>query len=353
MITDTQKWFAVGALALFAWVIYLISPILTPFLISALLAYLADPLTDRLQSWRLPRTLAVVIVFTVLSLLFLILGLLLVPLLERQIVALVQRVPLYLERLQQDVLPWIERRLGLERGLLDIGSLREAMSAHWREAGGWAANILASVSRSGMALLGWMINLALIPVVTFFLLRDWDVLIARLRALLPRHSEPTVTRLARECDTMLSAFFRGQLLVMFALGAIYSTGLWLIGLDLALLLGMISGLVSFVPYLGFIVGIFAAGFAILMQTQDPTQLLWVFAVYGVGQVIEGSVLTPVLVGDRIHLHPVAVIFAVMAGGQLFGFTGVLLALPVAAVLAVLLRYAHGRYVQSELYADRS
>jgi predicted PurR-regulated permease PerM len=160
-----------------------------------------------------------------------------------------------------------------------------------------------------------------------------------------------VVRLASASDEVLSAFLRGQLTVMLALGTIYTVGLWIVGLELALLIGMIAGLVSFVPYLGFIVGILAAGIAAVMQFQEVLPLLYVAIVFMVGQSLEGMLLTPLLVGEKIGLHPVAVIFAVLAGAQLFGFFGILLALPVTAVVMVLLRYTHERYVGSTLYAE--
>jgi predicted PurR-regulated permease PerM len=200
-------------------------------------------------------------------------------------------------------------------------------------------------------LLAWLANLVLIPVVTFYLLRDWHIVIERVHELLPRRSEPHIVRLASEADTMLGAFLRGQLSVMTALAVVYSLGLWIVGLDLALLIGLIAGLVSFVPYLGFITGIALAGIAAYLQFQELLPLVWVALVFGIGQMLEGMLLTPWLVGDKIGLHPVAVIFAIMAGGQLFGFVGVLLALPVAAVLMVILREARRRYIDSTLYAS--
>ena len=215
--------------------------------------------------------------------------------------------------------------------------------------GGIAAGIMKSVTQSGLVFLAWLANLVLIPVVTFYLLREWDVLVARVGELLPRRVEPTIAMLARDCDEVLGAFFRGQLSVMLALGIIYSAGLWLVGLDLALLIGLVAGLLSFVPYLGFALGLLMAVIATVAQYHDLFHLVPIVLVFGVGQMLEGMVLTPYLVGDRIGLHPVAVIFAVMIGGQLFGFFGVLLALPVAAVVMVLLRYAHRQYRDSELY----
>ena len=197
--------------------------------------------------------------------------------------------------------------------------------------------------------MGWLINMMLIPVITFYLLRDWDRLVAYVRELLPRNIEPKIAMLAKESDEMLGAFLRGQMLVMLGLGTIYSIGLAIIGVDFALLIGMIAGIISFIPYMGLFVGIAIASVAALVETQSFMMVFWVFVVFGVAQMIEGMFLTPLLVGDRIGLHPVAVIFAVLAGGQLFGFFGILLALPVFAVLAVLLRHAHDSYLESQIY----
>jgi predicted PurR-regulated permease PerM len=205
------------------------------------------------------------------------------------------------------------------------------------------------VSHSGGVIAEWLMNLLLIPVVTFYLLRDWDGLVVKVHDLLPRRIAPTAAKLATEVDTVLAAFVRGQLYVMLALGCIYSIGLWMTGLDLALLIGMLAGLVSFVPYLGAIVGIVTACVAALVQFHDLIHLVPVAIVFIIGQSLEGMVLTPMLVGDKIGLHPVAVMFAVLAGGQLFGFLGILLALPVASVIMVLLRHVHELYRDSDFY----
>ena len=224
--------------------------------------------------------------------------------------------------------------------------------ANWKSAGGMAQNLLVSATSSSLAVLGWLANLVLIPVVGFYLLRDWDRMVAWIRETLPRPWEPTVTRLARECDEVVGAFLRGQFLVMLALGLCYTTGLMLMGLELALLIGMLAGLASIVPYLGLVLGVGAASVAALLQFGDWHPLIGVAAVFVSAQLLEGMYLTPKLVGDRIGLHPVAVIFAVMAGGQLFGFTGVLLGLPASAVIMVLLRHLHDRYRASAIYGVR-
>ncbi|HET6586401.1 MAG TPA: AI-2E family transporter, partial [Oleiagrimonas sp.] len=215
--------------------------------------------------------------------------------------------------------------------------------------GSIAAATLAKVSKSGFGIVLWLTNLVLIPVVTFYLLRDWDVMVAHLDRMLPRRQRPTIVRLANESNQVLGAFVRGQLLVMVALGIIYGVGLALIGLSVGPLIGMVAGLLSFVPYLGFIIGLVAALIAVMVQYGDWLHLGLLAIVFAVGQMMEGYVLVPKLVGDKIGLHPVAVMFAVLAGGYLFGFFGILLALPAAAVIMVLLRYGYGRYQQSDLY----
>ncbi len=352
-MNDSGKWFWLAGTAGGGVLVYLLAPVLVPFLVAAILAYIGDPLVDRLERLRLSRTLAVVAVFFGLLLLLSLLLLVLVPMLERQLALLTTKLPGYLDWLQQQALPWLQTKLGLRENV-DLWGLKDYAGSHWQSAGGTAARLLASLSRSGLSLLGWLANLFIVPVVTFYLLRDWDLLMARIRELLPRHIESDAVALARSVDQVLGAFFRGQLSVMLALGIVYTTGLWLVGLDLALLIGMVAGLVSFVPYLGFIVGISSAGLAAVMQFHDVTHPLLVLLVFSVGQLLEGTVLTPLLLGERIGLHPVAVIFAVLAGGQLFGFVGILLALPVAAVLLVVLRDLRRRYLNSRLYstADR-
>lgn len=348
-MTDSRSWFFLGVIAFGGVLIYLLSPVLTPFLIAALLAYIGDPLVDRLEAKKLSRTLSVTIVFVGLSLLALILLIILVPLVERQISILVEKVPGYMDWIQETALPWLQARVDFE--LPGVGELKQAMQSHWQQAGGVVVSLLDSVTRSGAALLGVLVNLILIPVVTFYLLRDWDVLVSRIREVLPRHIEPTIVKLANNADEVLGAFLRGQLLVMLGLGLIYTVGLWIAGIDHALLIGMTAGVVSFVPYLGLIVGILLAGIASVLQFQDPSHLWQVAVVFGIGQVVESVLLTPWLVGDRIGLHPVMVIFAVLAFGQLFGFFGVLMALPVAAVIMVLVRHVHEQYKNSHLYGS--
>lgn len=337
-----------GIVAL-AIMLYLLEPILSPFIIAAFLAYVGDPLADRLEARGLGRTAAVTTVFVVFILAFVLALLVIVPSLVHQTDMFIQRLPAVLAWFQNSVMPTLSSWLGVDTIVLPFDAIKTAILQHWQQAGSAAAPILKQITASGIALVATFANLILVPVVTFYLLRDWDHMVAWIREALPRRIEPKTTELAAECDAVLSEFFRGQLSIMLILGIIYSIGLWLAGIEGALLLGMIAGLSSVVPYLGVIVGLLLSGLAAIVQSGDPLSLVWVAIVFGIGQVLEGMVLTPWLIGDRIGLHPVAVIFAILAGGQLFGFMGVLLALPVAAVLVVFLRHIHDQYRGSELY----
>ncbi|MCW8887383.1 MAG: AI-2E family transporter [Motiliproteus sp.] len=348
-MTDSQRWFVLCVSMILLVLVYLLEPILFPFLCSMLLAYLWDPVVDRLEVHGLSRTNSVVAVFGVFFLLMVVFLLLLLPMLGRQLDALSQKIPQLIEQLDTVIVPWLQATIGLDPTAFDLKEVREVLQSNWKQGGDMIAQILSKASHSGLVLAGWIANLVLIPVVTFYLLRDWDVMVAKINGLLPRSIEPRISRWAMECDEVLGAFIKGQFLVMLALGIVYSVGLAIVGVDLALLLGMLAGLASIVPYMGFIVGIIAAEIAAFMQFHDALYMVLVAVVFGIGQMLEGMVLTPLLVGDKIGLHPVAVIFAIMAGGQLFGFTGILLALPVAAVIMVALRHLHEDYKTSDLY----
>ncbi len=348
-MSDSQRWFFLIFTLVVGFLLYLLQPILSPFIVAALLAYVTDPLADRLEARGLSRTLSVVVVFLVMASVLLLLVVWLLPKLGSQLQVMVKMVPDVLNMVENVWFPWVEANIGISLAGFDLQSLKSLISGHWQQTGSLVKTLFSSVGQSGLAVAAWLANLALIPVVMFYLLRDWDVMMDKIGVLLPRNVEKKVTLWAQECDEVLGAFIKGQLLVMMSLGIIYSLGLWAVGLDLALLVGMLAGLASIVPYMGFIVGIVAAGVAAMLQFNDLMILAWVGLVFGVGQALEGMVLTPLLVGDRIGLHPVAVIFAIMAGGQLFGFVGILIALPVAAVIMVLLRHLHQGYKSSKLY----
>ncbi|WP_446810468.1 AI-2E family transporter [Methylomonas sp. 2BW1-5-20] len=355
-MSDSQKWFVLAFVLAFGGLLYLLAPVLMPFAFAAILAYLGDPVVDRLETlqirgWRLNRTLAVMVVFS--GIIFFIAALLIViiPALEYQIGEFIDKLPSYLNWINKSVIPVLQKYVGRSIRPLREDQLIVLIKSHWQNGDGAAESLFESVSHSGALVIGWVMNLVLIPVITFYLLRDWDKLMTQIHDLFPRRFAGTVAKLAGEADDVLGAFMRGQFYVMLALGVIYSFGLWLVDLELALVIGMMAGLVSFVPYMGAITGIVFACISALLQFQDAMHLLPVLIVFGVGQSIEGMLLTPWLVGNKIGLHPVAVMFAVLAGGRLFGFLGVLLALPVASVIMVLLRHVHERYTFSGFYSN--
>ncbi|MGI9203406.1 MAG: AI-2E family transporter [Woeseiaceae bacterium] len=330
------------AIALVGWLMWLLAPVLTPFIAAVLLAYIGDPLADRLQRMKMPRTLAVVIVFLLTFTGVALLVLLVVPLISTQVAALLTALPGIVTQAEQVWFPNVTEFLGIDAGE-DIGV--GAFIARYSDmADSWGATVLKSVGRSGGALAAAVISLFLIPILTFYVLRDWDLIVRSFGSLVPEKQRQTVFMLARETDDVLGAFLRGQIMVMLALAIIYSLGLTFVGLKFAIAIGVVAGLVSFVPYLGFVFGIGLAGLTVILEPEPLLRLIGVIATFSIAQMIEGSVLTPKLVGDRIGLHPVIVIFAVAAGGQLFGFFGILLALPAAAVLSVLVRFAYGKYL---------
>ena len=349
-MTHVQRWQWLIIVAAIGWLVWLLSPILMPFMLAGVFAYLGDPLVDRLERLRIGRGLAASIVFLVMLLIVALALLLLVPLIQHQIARFIAALPGYVAWLTRTAVPWLEQKLHIPASEFDTSTLIARVREHLGTVGGIAATVLGYATRSGLALIGVGVAVVLVPVVTFYLLRDWDKLVAHIDALLPREAQPTIRRLARETDSVLGAFVRGQLLVMLGLAIYYAVALKLVGLDVGPLIGMIAGLVSFVPYLGFIIGIVASVVAALVQFHDAFHLVLVLVVFGAGNLLESYILVPKLVGDRIGLHPVAVIFAVLAFGELFGFIGVLLALPMASIAMVLLRFLRERYEASSLYA---
>jgi len=326
--------------------VYLLSPVLMPFLSAGLLAYLGNPLVCWLEKHKWSRSLAVTFVFVVIFSSLTAVVVILVPLIEQQVSALVEKLPAIIAWLKGTVLPWLQVKFS---SFGDVEQLQATLKNNLGGASKFAINALGSLTSSSMAFFAVLANLILIPVVSFYFLRDWSTMVEKLHDAFPRRMETKLTIVTQEIDTVLGAFFKGQVLVMLSLAIIYFIGLSLAGLEFALLISLLLGLVSFVPYLGLIIGLVLACSASVFQLHDTSGLMAILLVFAVVQILESVVLTPLLVGDKIGLHPVAVIFAVMAGGQLFGFTGVLLALPVAAVLLVLLRHVNDQYKSSELY----
>jgi len=330
--------------AVFIFLIYLLLPVLTPFLIAAVLAYICDPLVDRIsllsvEKFKLGRTLATVLVmlgiFGLLTLLFFILE----PLLQKESSLIAQRLPAVIANIRAALEPWLQSKFGISLNV-DSAQIQQVITAHWKTAGSMLAEVLKSAGTHTKSLISIVANILLLPVVLF---------VASIGQLIPREWADSASTIAKEIDQVLAEFLRGQLSVMLAMSAFYVIGLWLAGLDMALAIGLVAGLLGFVPYLGIALGLALALLVAALQFTSFSQIIPVLLVFGLGQIVEGTILTPKLVGSRIGLHPVIVIFALLAGGQLFGFAGVLLALPVSAAIAVGLRHTKSSYLNSDTY----
>lgn len=349
MTGDRRALFWLAGLAAFLFGLYLLSEILLPFVAGMVLAYLLDPLADRMERRRIPRWAAAGSITLFAAAIVIAAFLLLAPLLHTQLVDLAGRLPAYGEMLRDRaiaLIAQIQAHLSAE----DVAALKEKIGGlAGPNAIAWVANLLKQVWGGGVALLNLLSLLVITPIVMFYLLRDWDRIIAACDGWLPRPQRDVIREQVIAIDEVLSAFMRGQFSVCLILGVFYAIGLTVVGLDFGLVIGFVTGMISFVPYFGMLIG-FAVGTGVaLAQFDSWPPIAMVAGVFAVGQFLEGNLITPKLVGDSIGLHPVWIIFALLAGGSLFGFTGILLAVPAAAVIGVLGRFAIGRYRRSRAY----
>lgn len=347
--TDHRFWFIV--IALLIGLLWLLRPILLPFVAGIVLAYFLDPVVWRLSSWRIPRWLGTALVLLCFILAVIVLGLLLVPLLRDQFIALMTALPGYIETLKGRFLPSLYDFVG-QLSPTDVDRLRQAAGDYAGDAVGLAAKLLKKILSEGVAVFDIIALLVITPVVAFYILRDWPKLTRAIDKLMPKQKKPFLRDALKQIDTILSGFIRGQALVCLSLGIIYSVGLTLVGLKYGATVGVIAGVLSFIPYVGSGFGLACSMILAFVQFDDITRIAMVFGVFLVGQILEGYVLTPKLVGDRVGLHPVWILFALFAGGALLGFVGVLIAVPVAAVIGVLVRIAISQYKQSPLYKGK-
>ena len=341
-------WIAVAAGIL--WVLWLLGPILTPFLAGAVLAYILTPLVDWLARHRVSRAAAAALVLLLGFVAVLTLFLIVAPLVRREAAELTARIPALLDRLDASLAPVLESWLGREVHV-DFDSLKALVSQKVQGSEGLLGRVLASARVGGLAVVGWLGTLVLIPVVLFYLLVDWHDIVGRIDRLVPRRAHEKVRVIAGEINAVLAEFLRGQLSVMGLLAVYYALALWLGGIEFALPIAVVAGGLAFVPYLGFGTGLALALVVAALQEGPTRNLLVVAVVFGVGQLLESFVLTPRIVGQRIGLHPLAVVFALLAFGQVFGFFGVLLALPASAVLLVGLRHLKDAYFASPFYRE--
>lgn len=341
-------WIAIGILLVALFV--LLGPVLAPFVAAAIIGYVLNPGVDWLTARRIPRTSAVMLIIIATFILIIALLLIVVPILRAEIPLLQQRLPSLLDKIDAILGPWLAQ-LGLKVQLDSAGvkqMLAEKLAAGSAELG---PAFLSSLKVGGMAVMGWIATIVLVPVVLFYLLLDWHAMLARLALMVPRRWISLVTSMAIEADSLLAQYLRGQLLVMLVLATYYSVALAIAGFDVALPVGLLTGLLVFIPYIGFGIGLLLAVVAAILQFDGLQGLIAIAIIYGCGQVIEGFYLTPRLVGERIGLHPLAVIFALLAFGQLFGFVGILLALPASAILSVIVKRLREHYLQSPFYGQ--
>ncbi len=343
---QTAIWAGVGLALLFLF--YLLSPILTPFVIAAVFAYICNPAVERLVARRMPRMLAVSLLIIGTALFLVLLLLILIPMVAQEAITLMGRLPELIELLRDRIAPLLKTHLGVELSL-DMDSAKKLLTENSEAAKNMLPALLSQAREGGSALISIATNLVLVPIVMFYLLQEWPRIIAALKKAIPRPMLERTMRILGEIDSVLSEFLRGQLSVMLILAVYYSIGLWIAGLNFALPIGMLTGLLAFVPFVGFGGGLILAILAALLQGDGWTLLIAVGVVYTIGQLLESYVLTPYLVGERIGLHPLAVIFALMAFGQLFGFVGMLIALPASAAILVSLREVREAWFSSAVY----
>ena len=342
-IREQAKYWGI-ALAVFFVLLWFLGGVMLPFLVGGALAYFLDPVADRLQKWGLSRVTATSVITLVAVLAVVLLVLAVIPTLIKQTTALVNAAPEIAHRLQGFL---VEKFPDLTDSTSTIRQTLAEIGAGIQARG---ATLVQGVLTSALGLLSAVVFIVVVPVVTFYMLMDWDHMVARLDAMLPRDHAPVIRRLGAEINLALSAFVRGQLTVCFLLGSFYSAALMLAGLQFGLLVGAIAGAITFIPYVGSLVGgALAIGLALFQFWGDWLSIGIIAGIFGIGQFLEGNILTPKLVGKSVGLHPVWLMFALSAFGSLFGFVGLLVAVPIAAALGVLTRFAFAQYQGSLLY----
>lgn len=339
-------------IALFLWFLSLIQPILLPFVIGAGLAYFLDPVADRLEKFGVSRTIATAVIIIAFFALLVLLGVILVPVMMRQVSDLVTIMPDYITQLEAHYRPIIREWMGrfgqdtFEKGAEALGNASSGLIS-------FGGDVVNKVLRSGLTVINVLSLTFITPVVSFYLLRDWDRIVARLDDLLPRQEAPVIREQMRLIDVTLAGFVRGQINVCLLLGAFYAIGLTLVGLPFGIVIGLMTGFLTIIPYVGVLFGTTVGLTVAWFQLGDMSHMTMVLLVFLLGQFIEGNFITPKLVGEKVGLHPVWIIFGLLAGGALFGFVGILLAVPATAVIGVLVRFAVGEYLKSPLYSGKA
>lgn len=349
-----KRIFILLGLVVLLWILYLLKPVVIPFVAAFFIAYLFSPFVDKLETYNVPRWISISVVFVGIGFLLVMAFWYIVPLIWKQLIIARDSIPIGIKWINSTFLPWVSNTFNVEPMEIDTDHMSAIVMDYVQT--NYSTDSLQAmalkIAQSGLNFIQIGGTVVLIPIIAFYFLLDWKKMLNNLQALIPRPYVKNTLVIVQECHNVLGAFVKGQFLVMILLGIVYAVGLQLIGLKVGLIIGLVAGLASIIPYLGFAVGIVAAVIATFLQFGlDWMQLVLVLVVFMVGQAIEGYVLQPFLLGDKIGLSPVAVVFAVLAGAQLAGFLGMLVALPVAAVIVVLLRHVREWYEQSQIYGQ--
>jgi predicted PurR-regulated permease PerM len=343
-----RLWFWLVGAVLFVWFLTLIRSILLPFVVGMLAAYFLDPAVRRLRSWGWSRSLSAAVITIGFFALTIGLGIVLVPLITHQSAALIRDLPDYLAKLQDRYGHEIEQylsRLSSEQ----TDTLKDSIDSYSGTIIGWAGQMARGALQSGLALLNILSLIFITPIVAFYLLRDWHIVVSRFYTLLPRDNADVIREQLHAIDHTLSAFIRGQTNVCLIMASYYGIALSVIGLNFGLLVGIMTGLLLFIPFAGFVTCFALSTIIALFQFTDNVHIISVLATYGVGLMLESSLITPRLVGGKVGLHPLWIIFGMLSGAALFGFVGILISVPVTAVMGVLVRFALAHYLRSSLY----
>ena len=333
--------------------VYLLMPILSPFIVALVLAYIGHPMVDRLHQiqlgrYRLGRGPAAFLVISLMTATLLLVIFIVAPLFQDELVLFIDRIPSIVDAAKSLLGPWLKAHFGISIDI-DALELQSVLNQNWKAASQDTGMLVLNLSSRGLAVISWLGNAILIPVVLFYLIRDWHTFVGRLTDFIPRRYIKQATEITNEIDQVLSGFLHGELIVMLAMSIFYATGLWFAGLDLAIPIGVMTGLLIFIPYLGFGIGFILALLVGALQYDSLVGMVPMLIVFGLGQFLESFILTPLWIGERIGLHPAVVLFALLACGQLFGFIGLFFALPLSAMIAVGLKYAEAKYFSSDAY----
>lgn len=344
-----QAFFWTGAVVFLALFLYIFSSILLPFVAGLVLAYFLDPVADRLERLGMSRLLATIVILILFLVTFALLLMILVPILASQMTDFIARLPSYVARLQELIAnrdsQWLKDFIGV-----DASVIRNSLDSLLQQGAGFLSTLLQSIWSSGKTLIDVAALFVVTPVVAFYMLLDWDRMVQSIDNLTPRDHVQTVREIARDMNKAIAGFVRGQGTVCLLLGMIYAVGLTIVGLNFGLLIGLFAGLISFIPYVGSLVGlVLAIGVALVQFWPDYPWIGLIAGIFFVGQIVDGYVLQPKLIGERVGLHPVWLMFSLLAFGALFGFVGLMVAVPASASIAVLVRYAISRYLDSDLY----